>query len=99
MGATLPNIKQGDTFRYQAVWNGAVASELKSQIRNNSGVLIAEVLVEETQTPFTFQLTVHDTTNWPIGSLLTDIQRTSGGIIQSSETMSFKVEKDVTRDE
>jgi hypothetical protein len=93
----LPDIKRGDTFYYLATWEGAKRSELKSQIRNDAGRLISEVVIEDTETADTFKLSVNDTTNFTIGLLYTDIERTANGIIQSSVTMKFNVERDETK--
>ncbi|WP_289135580.1 hypothetical protein [uncultured Brevibacillus sp.] len=99
MARSLPSIKRGDTFCYYIKWEGAVLSELKSQIRDGFDRLLADVTIEETGDLHTFKMSVPNTEKWPIGTLLTDIQRVVGGIIQSSETMSISVIKDVTRDE
>lgn len=95
--ANLPAIKQGDTFSYSATWEGAALEELKSQIRNSLGKLISDVLIESTETPGTFLLSVTDTNNWPVGTLFTDIQRTADGVCVSTDTMTFTVIKDVTQ--
>lgn len=93
----LPSVKRGDTFEYTATWEGAQLSELKSQVRTASGELKSDVLIEETGEPNTFRFSVEDTSEWPIGTLYTDIQRIAGGRIQSSETMLIPVERDVTQ--
>jgi hypothetical protein len=91
----LLTIKRGDTFSYLATWEGAVLSELKSQIKDSKENLISAVKIEDTATAGTFRLSVADTKNWPIGTLVTDIQRTSADI-KSSDTMSIVVIRDVT---
>lgn len=91
------NIKRGDTFYYSATWTGATVAELKSQVRDSAGKLVADVVIEATGTAGTFKLSVADTTKWAITTLYTDIQRTSGGIVTSSETMRIAVTKDVTQ--
>lgn len=89
--------KRGDTFFYFATWTGAIVTELKSQIRTNSGILIADTIIENTGVAGTFKFSVLNTTAWPIATLLTDIQRTdSNGIINSSKTIKILVYKDVT---
>lgn len=94
----IVSFKRGDTLAYMITWEGAVASELKSQIRDKSGNLIAELSIEETGTPGTFRVSISDTSSFPLGPLLTDIQRTSESEgVRSSETFVIFVEKDVTQ--
>lgn len=96
--ATTFTMKRGDTFHYAVMWEGAALSELRSQIRDTYGGLVANVQIEPAAAPHTFRLSFDDTANWPTGVLQTDIQRTSaGGLIESTETMTIAVEKDVTR--
>ncbi|KGE20688.1 hypothetical protein [Paenibacillus wynnii] len=90
-------IKRGDTFIYTATWDGATLSELRSQVRNSLGQLTSEVTINNAGTPYTFVLSVVDTSKWPIGVLQTDIQRTVGGLIISSETITINVLRDVTQ--
>jgi hypothetical protein len=92
----LQNIKKGNTFVYYAQWENALIGELKSQVRNSLGVLVSEVKIEEMGTPFIFRLIVEDTSNWPIGTLYTDIKRTFDGVSTSSQTMKITIEKGVT---
>ncbi|MBP1992100.1 hypothetical protein [Paenibacillus eucommiae] len=83
----LDPIKRGDTVYYTATWEGVAASELRSQIRDSSGRLIADVVIEETGEPGTFRFSVDDTTAWPTGTLETDIKYTSpDGTIKTSDT-------------
>ena len=93
----IPNIKQGDTFEYIATWAGAKVDELKSQIRNKDDELIDEVVIEDTDVPGQFRLSVSNTNEWTVGTLYTDIQRTADGVIKSTPTMNFNVTKDVTK--
>lgn len=92
----LPNVKRGDTFLYKIIWEGALLAELKSQIRDSNDQLIADVVITQGVQVDEFVLTVAETNNWTLDVLYTDIQRTVSGNITSSETMEFRVEKDVT---
>lgn len=92
----LPNVKRGDTFLYKIIWEGALLAELKSQIRDSNDQLIADVVITQGVQVDEFVLSVADTNNWTLDVLYTDIQRTVSGNITSSETMEFRVEKDVT---
>lgn len=92
----LPNVKRGDTFLYKIIWEGALLAELKSQIRDSNDQLIADVVITQGVQVDEFVLSVADTNDWTLDVLYTDIQRTVSGNITSSETMEFRVEKDVT---
>lgn len=92
----LPNVKRGDTFLYKIIWEGALLAELKSQIRDSNDQLIADVVITQGVQVDEFVLSVADTNEWTLDVLYTDIQRTVSGNITSSETMEFRVEKDVT---
>jgi hypothetical protein len=94
---TLPGIKKGDTFSYSIIWEGAIASELRSEIKRKNGGLVAQVNIDETETAGTFILSVMDTSDWPTGILQTDIRRTVDSYVQTSETMEFVVERGVTQ--
>lgn len=98
--ATLPTMKRGDTFAFTVQWEGAQLSELKSQVRDSSDKLLSEVVIEAVEgVPDTFSFKVINTMLWPVDTtLFTDIQRTYGdGTIRSSETLSIRIEKDVTQ--
>jgi hypothetical protein len=102
---SLPKHKRGDTFSFEVslngtVWDGAAVGELKSQIRDLADTLVADLIVTVTETPGTFRFKAADTSNWPIGTVVTDIQRTApDGTITSSETLKIPVIKDVTHHE
>lgn len=97
MSNSLGSIKRGDTFNYYATWEGAALAELRSHVRTDTGRLLSVVEIYDTETPSTFQLIVPDTTNWPIGTVYTDIERIVGGVIKSTETLTIDVQKDVTQ--
>lgn len=95
---TLEAIKRGDTFEFTAFWDGAVASELTSQVRDSLNNLIAQVVIVATGTPYTFLFSVANTTAWPIGTLYVDIKRTTPGRIKTSDsTMAIRVIEGVTK--
>lgn len=96
MAAALPTVKRGNTFFYYLQWDEANIAELRSQVRTSSGELLSEVVIEQVEGGI-FKLSVTDTTNWPVGqAVYTDIRRTYTGGNVSSETMSIRVEKEVT---
>jgi hypothetical protein len=97
MSNSLGSIKRGDTFNYYVTWAGANLEELASQIRTGTGRLLSEVQITGTASKDVFQLTVEDTTNWPIGTHYTDIQRVVNGVINSSATLEFEVTRDFTK--
>jgi hypothetical protein len=92
----LPTIKQGDTFYYYIQWDGALLSELKSQVKNSFGFMISEVTIEETGTAGLFKLSVTNTSEWPQGTLYTDVRRNFTGGTESSETVGIVVERGIT---
>lgn len=89
-------VKRGDTFSYTAKWVGANVSELKSQVRTVGGILVSDVVITASGEADTFLLKVADTTKWPVGDLVTDIERRTAGNVLSSDTIYIKVTKDVT---
>ncbi|KGE16233.1 hypothetical protein [Paenibacillus wynnii] len=90
-------IKRGDTFIYTAQWAGVSLSDLRSQVRDSLGRLVSEVSISETDDADIFLLTVSDTSEWPVGTLFTDIQCIVGEITLSSVTMTINVARDVTQ--
>lgn len=97
---------RGDTFsracRYKA--DNVNPTDLtditiKSQIRQQSGALVAELVVtkrdQDTQTGV-YVLTCADTSLWPIGTLEWNIRYTTAGGITSTETLELKVIRSVT---
>lgn len=76
------------------------AAKLRSQLRNNKDVLIAEMNITETEVlgSYLFQVSAAETALWDTGTYVFDIQYKDGDLVKSSETFQVKVEKDVTRD-
>ena len=76
------------------------AAKLRSQLRNNKDVLIAEMTITETEVPgsYLFQVDATKTATMDVGTYVFDIQYKDGNLVKSSETFQVRVEKDVTRD-
>lgn len=104
----LSDFKRGDTFSIACTWkeNNIPASTagltIRSQIRNSKTMaLIADLIAthaNQTLQPgvFTLTPTVINTTNWPIGQMIGDIEITKDGVIRSSKTFVITVLKGVT---
>jgi hypothetical protein len=104
--ATVAPFKVGDTFAlYAEIKDEAGApstiavANLRAQVRNASGKLYAELAITATETVGKYLLRAESavTALWPVGSLFFDIERTIGGVVTSSETVTIPVIKDVTR--
>lgn len=91
----LPDLVQGDSFQYIATWEGSQLNEMKSQIRDSDNKLISDVTINQIENG-KYRFIVYDTSNFPIGSLYTDIQRTTDGVIESSESMKITVIRGIT---
>lgn len=97
--------KRGDTFVMSAAAKNADGTgvdltgyTIESHIRSKGGVLIAQPAVTITNAQAgEYDLTVADTTAWPITALFMDVQYTapSSGV-ESSETLMIIVEEDIT---
>ena len=105
---TLKQHKRGDTFSFITTFNDSqgqpmvdILSRLKCQIRNSKNMLIYEISIQETATAgeYLFSAPASVTRNWPLENLYLDIEYKDGDIVTSSETMSFQVIRDITREE
>ena len=104
---TLSQHKRGDTFSLACAWkqSGAAAPitgfTITAQIRKKSGMeLVAALSVvnrNDAAGTFTLVPVVSDTNDWPIGSLICDLQITNGSTIRSSDSFLIPVIEDVTR--
>ena len=105
---SLPAIKQGDTFAIGCLYENAsnVAESvanytIRSQVRSAATKkLVQEFTIykaNQTTNPGVFSIT-SQTTGWPIGSILMDIEIHDGSTVISSETITFQVEQDQTHD-
>ena len=102
------SIKRGDTLAFIVRRKNedntprvGEASKLKSQIRTSKDVLLAELIITETETPgdYLFKVNAIETSLWLPGTYNCDIQFTDNEIVQSSDTFNIVVSKDVTRNE
>ena len=102
--------KRGDTFSLQCTYKdsaGAPASvtglTINSQIRNSyGGTLVATltaVPLDQTTHVGQFNLVpvVSDTSGWPVGNLICDLQITNGTTVRSSDSFIIPVVEDVTQ--
>ena len=101
---SIGTIKAGDTFGLLATINNeennlviGESANLKSQVRTSDDELIAELTVRETDDG-TYLFEFEDTSLWPITILYLDIQYSKDGVVTSSNTLSVKVLKDVTKE-
>lgn len=107
---SLGKFKRGDTFAFYAKLKDkntgepviVSADKIKSQVRNNNGILYANLIVLENEGQpgtYLFRANAEITKDWPPSSTLyIDIEITNEELVYSSETFSVEVEKDVTRD-
>ena len=106
----LPPIKRGDTFSLGCVStdSSGVPENLtdiaiRSQIRSGSSkALIEELSIaksDQTTNPGEFSLTSTSTSNWPIGSVLCDIEFKNGAVVTSTETLEITVLLDITHND
>ncbi len=109
---SLGKFKCGDTFAFYAKLKDKNTAEpliiepdkIKSQVRNNNGVLYAELIVtshpDETQIgTYLFKAPAIITKNWPPSVLYIDIEIKDNDTVYSSETFSVTIVKDVTKNE
>lgn len=102
----LEPVKRGDAFTWPFILkdeSGVVitgaASKLKSQVRSNvTDTLWEDLTIVETGTPGTYMISALRTSDWPIETLIMDIEYTPapGELPSSSDTINIPVIKDVT---
>ena len=102
-----PQHKAGDSFTRLMVVPDAFADgyftgwEVKSEIRNEAGHLVAACVCEwlDALTTRNLKLRVVNTTSWRPGLVFIDVQftRTADGEVMSTTTASFTVVKDITQ--
>ena len=97
--------KRGDTFLPDCTYldsTGVAAAyaslgiSIKSQVRTRSGQLVSNLTVTAGTGIGEFILDSGATEDWPIGSLLWDVQFTQGGHIFSTQSAELVVSDDVT---
>ena len=106
----LPDLKRGDTFQLGCLKldsagepENLTSATIAAQIRNGSDDLIADLVVsksDQAANPGEFALTADaaTTVDWELGRYYLDAQLTAGTEVVSSETLNFKVVKDITRE-
>lgn len=102
----LGKVKRGDTFAYIAIIKDEVtdviqpgiADKLRCQIRNSKDELLADAHIRETEIPGHYLVSVSAliTSLWPIETLFLDIQYSESDVVESTETVTFRVVKDIT---
>lgn len=105
---TLAPFKRGDTFSLACTWKqlGVATSitglAIQAQIRNTYEMSLVDELtvIPANQSTdigkFTLVSTL-PTTNWPIGTLICDLQISNGEAIRSSDSFYIPVIEDVTK--
>lgn len=102
---SLPAFKRGDTFYLACVYKEAgvptdvTAYNIRSQVRTSTGTLVAELTAtkgDQVASPGGFTLREDDTQDWPIDTLIADIEVTVAGVVRSTSTFQVPVEEDVT---
>lgn len=105
---TLKQHKRGDTFSFITTFNDSqgqpmigIVSKLKCQVRDSKNILVCEMTIQETVTAgeYLFSVPASITKDWPLEILYLDIEYKDNDIVTSSETMSFRVIRDITREE
>ena len=99
------DLKRGDTFQVIGVYADAnelpidiTNVQIRSQVRDKYLKLLADCVIVKTDAiNGIYSVTVLDTTAWPIGEVLTDVQYTlPDGRVSSTATIKINVVVDVT---
>ena len=108
--AELPDLKRGDTFQLGCLKLDSAGEPedltditIAAQVRNGGDDLISDLVVskaDQTTHPGEFALTADaaTTVDWEFGKYFLDAQLTAGTEVVSSETLNFKVVKDITHE-
>lgn len=106
MTISLPQFKRGDSFaltciyKQEGVPHDLTHIDVKCQIREATILVTDLVVTKANQTTntgvFILTPTVDDTTTWPSGNLLCDIQFTEQGVVRSTETFYVSLIEQVT---
>lgn len=103
----LPPIKRGDTFELSCVYkqDGAAiditALSIRSQVRDEYGVLVEELTVTKSNQatyPGMFSLAAAAPIAWAASMVSCDIQFSSAGLVQSTQTFKIPIVDDVTQE-
>lgn len=106
----LNNFKTGDTYglscryREDGDYVSLTGATIRAQIRTTSGKLVAALTpaladqgLPATVGRFTLVADPADTSAWPVGPHLADIEITIAGVVRSTETFVQPVVRDQTR--
>jgi hypothetical protein len=101
--------KQGDSFEHVIVLPDSIADgemvgwNAASELRTSQGALVDTLTASWPDDPTRrmVRLLALDTTDWPVGELIFDVQftREIDGFVRSTETMVVTVVRDVTANE
>lgn len=104
---SIAPFKRGDTFSLACTWKeGGVPSSvaglvIASQLRTHGAMdlvaTLAVVVDDQSVAPGAFALVALDTTAWPTGAMICDIEISQDGIVRSSESFLVPVAEGVTR--
>lgn len=106
---SLPDFKMGDTYTLGCTYkvDGTAVDltgyTISSQIRTDTYVLVSDttVTINADQVANTGKFTITaspaDTSGWPPGNHIIDIEVSLGGVKKSSETITQPVIRDVTQ--
>ena len=102
----IKNFKRGDTmlltvtYKVDGIPTSISTIDIASQIRTQYGTLIDSMIVTKSGSStgvFTLAPSDSDTSAWPLGNLLCDIEFTQSGNIRSTETFGIVVVEEITK--
>lgn len=103
---SLPEFKRGDTFaltctyKTDGVPTAITGYTIRSQIRQVNKTLVATLTstpANQSTDPGVFTLTPDtNTEDWPVETLLCDIEITQSGVIRSTNTFAVPIVRDIT---
>lgn len=102
-----PPFKRGDTFAAKCTYlvDGAPAplpAIVRAQLRDRAGTLVQAftfALIDASAGQYSLGAAAAETTSWPLGVSLCDIEYTDiDGNVSSTETFGVNVVQDITRD-
>lgn len=98
----LPGVKRGQSFEAYVDYDDSgtpltfPASELRSSVRTIAGELLSDLTITSTATPGRYMLRQLDTTHWPVGEVLCDVKRLTGGVSLYTQTFVIPVFRRIT---
>jgi hypothetical protein len=103
---SLPDFKRGDsftvscTYKVDGVATSVTGFGIRSQLRQTNKTLVSNLVItfaDQSSSPGIFFLTSGSSTeDWPIETLLCDIEITQTGAIRSTNTFAVPVVRDIT---